>query len=52
MGDIPFNKGTQIYQTFQILSDGEWHCGKHELPGTQPANPIQIIRQNGYEVDI
>ncbi len=51
MADIPFNEGTQIYQTFQILSDGEWHCGKHELPGTQPAKPIQIIRQNGYEVE-
>ena len=50
MADIPFNVGTQLYQTFQILSDGEWHCGKHELPGTQPAKPIQIIRQHGYEV--
>ena len=52
MEDIPFNEGTQIYQIFQILSDGQWHCGKHELPGTQPAKPIQIIKQNGYEVEM
>jgi len=36
---------------FQILTDGDWHCGKCELPGTQPAKPIQIIRQNGYEIE-
>lgn len=47
----PFSRNTQIWQIFTILSDLEWHCGKHELPGTQPAKPIQIIRQNGYEVE-
>jgi hypothetical protein len=51
MSDLPFNQGTQIYRIFQLLSDGDWHCGKHELPGTQPAKAIQIIRQNGYEIE-
>ena len=35
---------------FLILSDSEWHCGRHELPGTQPAKAIQIIRQHGFEI--
>ena len=47
----PFKKETKIYQTFVILSDLKWHCAKHELPGTQPAKAIQIIRQNGFEVE-
>ncbi len=47
----PFNEGTKLAQVFTILSDGEWHCGKHELPGTQPAKAIQIIRQNGFNVE-
>lgn len=51
MSDLPFNKGTQIYRIFQLLSDGDWHCGKHELPGTQPAKGIQVIRQHGYEIE-
>jgi len=48
---IPFNEGTKIYQIFMTLSDQEWHCGKCELPGTQPAKAIQIIRQHGYDVE-
>lgn len=51
MDDIPFNEGTKIYQIFVTLSDQEWHCGKHEFPGTQPAKAIQNIRQNGYSVE-
>ncbi len=47
----PFNKGTQKYEIFQLLSDGNWHCGKHELPGTQPAKPIQVIGQHGYAIE-
>jgi hypothetical protein len=47
----PFNKGTKLAQIFTILSDGEWHCGKHELPGTQPAKAIQIIRQHGFKIE-
>lgn len=47
----PFNEGTKLAKAFTILSDGEWHCGKHELPGTQPAKAIQIIRQHGFEIE-
>jgi hypothetical protein len=47
----PFNQGTKLAQIFTILSDSEWHCGKHELPGTQPAKAIQIIRQHGFEIE-
>ncbi len=41
----PFNEGTRFDQILQILADCEWHCGKHELPGTQPAKAIQVICQ-------
>lgn len=51
MAELPFSQGSKLRQTFQILVDCNWHCGKHELPGTQPAKAIQIIRQNGYEVE-
>ncbi len=47
----PFNDGTKLAQVFTILADGEWHCGKHELPGTQPAKAIQIIRQHGFSIE-
>lgn len=47
----PFSEGTKLAKVFTILSDGEWHCGKHELPGTQPAKAIQIIRQHGFEIN-
>lgn len=51
MDGIPFKEGTKIFRVFQTLSDGDWHCGKCELPGTQPAKTIQTIRQNGYEIE-
>lgn len=38
-------------RTFTILSDLEWHCSKHELPGNQPAKTIQNIRNTGYDVE-
>lgn len=47
----PFSEGTKLAQIFTILSDGGWHCGKHELPGTQPAKAIQIIRQHGFQIE-
>ena len=47
----PFKPGTRIHEIFAILSDMAWHCGKCELPGTQPAKAIQIIRQNGYSIE-
>lgn len=51
MDNTPFREGTKLYQTFQVLADEDWHCGKHELPGTQPAKAIQVIRQYGYEIE-
>jgi hypothetical protein len=51
MANNPFNVGTQLAQIFTLLSDGNWHCGKHELPGTQPAKPIQLIRQHGFNIE-
>ena len=51
MTKLPFNEGTKLAKVFTTLSDGEWHCGKHELPGTQPAKAIQIIRQHGFEIE-
>ncbi len=48
---LPFKEKTKIYKTFNILSDLEWHCSKHELPGTQPAKAIQIIGQNGFKTE-
>lgn len=47
----PFNEGTKLAQIFTTLSDGEWHCGKHELPGTQPAKAIQVIGQHGFQIE-
>jgi len=47
----PFSEGTKLAEIFTTLSDGEWHCGKHELPGTQPAKAIQIIRQHGFQIE-
>lgn len=46
----PFSEGTKLEQIFTILSDGDWHCGKHELPGTQPAKAIQVIGQYGFQI--
>lgn len=47
----PFNQNTKLARMFTILSDGELHCGKHELPGTQPAKAIQIMRQHGFSIE-
>ncbi|OGX25665.1 MAG: hypothetical protein A3J51_01635 [Omnitrophica WOR_2 bacterium RIFCSPHIGHO2_02_FULL_45_21] len=51
MVNHPFKEGTKLAKNFLILSDGKWHCGKHELPGTQPAKAIQIIRQHGFQIE-
>jgi len=47
----PFTEGTKLAKVFSILFDSEWHCGRHELLGTQPAKAIQIIRQHGFEIE-
>lgn len=47
----PFNEWTQIYKIFEILSDLEWHCSEHELPWSQPAKALQMIRQAWYKME-
>lgn len=47
----PFNPGTKAHDDFELLSDLEWHCGKHELSGTQPAKTMQNIKYEGFEVE-
>ena len=47
----PFNEGTNLYRTFDILSDLQWHCSICELPSSQPAKLIQLIRNRGYVFD-
>ncbi len=47
----PFTKDTQIYKIFQILSDLKYHCSECELPWSQPAKALQMIRQAGYEME-
>lgn len=44
----PLNEGTKLAQIFTILSEGQWHCGKHEPLDTQPTKAIQIIRQQNW----
>jgi hypothetical protein len=45
----PSNKGTKRSQTFEILSDCKWHCSSCELPSSQPAKDIQMLRKEGFE---
>lgn len=47
----PYNPDTQKYRIFEVLSDLKWHCSEHELPGSQPAKALQMIRQDGYEME-
>lgn len=51
MSHNPFNEGTQIHKIFEILSDLKWHCSEHELPWSQPAKALQMIRQKGYVME-
>lgn len=45
----PSNPGTKRGRTFEILSDCEWHCPSCELPSTQSAKDIQMLRKEGFE---
>lgn len=45
----PSNEGTKRAQTFEVLSDCEWHCANCELPGSQSAKNIQFFRKKGFE---
>lgn len=51
MNNNPFKIWTQIYKIFEILSDLQWHCSEHELPWSQPAKALQMIRQAWYEME-
>jgi len=45
----PSNDGTKRAATFETLSDCEWHCSACELPSSQPAKDIQMLRKEGFE---
>jgi hypothetical protein len=46
-----FNEGTKIYRAYQVLSDKKWHCGKHELPGTQSAGLVRELINRGAKIE-
>lgn len=45
----PSREGTKRGKTYEILSDCEWHCSACELPSSQPAKDIQMLRKEGFE---
>lgn len=47
----PFRPGTKAHRDFELLSDLKWHCGKHDLSGTQPAKTMQNIKYEGFPVE-
>ncbi len=47
----PFREGSKSAKAFETLRDLRWHCGKHELPGTQSAGLVKRIAELGYETD-
>lgn len=47
----PYKKDTQIAKIFEILKDLKWHCSECELPGSQPAKALQMIRQAGFQME-
>jgi hypothetical protein len=51
MDGNPFEPGTKVHKCFGILSDHQWHCGKHGLPGTQSAALVKQIVDRGYKVE-
>jgi hypothetical protein len=47
----PYKEGTQKHRIFDVLKDLNWHCSECELPGSQPAKALQMIRQDGFEME-
>lgn len=47
----PTSLDTNLGTTFDILADGDWHCGDCELPGSQPARSIKDLRNHGFEFE-
>ena len=50
MSNNPYKQGTQKHRIFEVLKDLNWHCSECELPGSQPAKALQMMRQDGYEM--
>ena len=42
---------TKLARTLEVLQDHKWHCGKHELPGTQHAALIRQLKQQGWQIE-
>jgi len=49
--EAKLNIGTKVYKAYQILRDKNWHCGKHELPGTQSAGLVRDLRGHGANIE-
>jgi len=47
----PYKNGIQKYRIFDVLKDLKWHCSECELPGSQPAKALQMMRQDGFEME-
>jgi hypothetical protein len=47
----PYKDGTQKFRIFEVLKDLKWHCSECELPGSQPAKALQMMRQDGYDME-
>lgn len=45
----PSSMSTKKGRTFDVLSDGKWHCSECELSGSQPAAYIRDFRDEGFE---
>ncbi|HEX2915465.1 MAG TPA: hypothetical protein VH186_32195 [Chloroflexia bacterium] len=51
LDNLTFVEGTKIGDTFTLLSDLQWHCGRHEFPSSQPAALIRELRNLGYDIE-
>ncbi len=47
----PYSKETQKFRIFEVLKDLKWHCSECELPGSQPAKALQMMRQDGFQLE-
>ncbi len=48
---LKLNEGTKLHRAYQVLADGKWHCGKHELPGTQSAGLVRELVSRGATIE-
>ncbi len=47
----PYPEETQKFRIFEVLKDLKWHCSECELPGSQPAKALQMMRQDGFQLE-